>query len=121
MGSINFEPAKCHLLCVSLKRDTELHPPLSMATLPIEEVDVLKILGVYFDCKLKWGCIIDQLTVHCHQQLGALFRVREYLGQNGLIFAYKSFVRPVCEYSNVIFMGASAVHLHKLDMIQKTA
>ena len=37
---------------VSLKRDTDLHPPLFMATLPIEEVDVLKILGVYR--KLTW-------------------------------------------------------------------
>ena len=46
MWNINFEPAKCHSLCVSLKRD--LHQPLSMATLPIEEVDVLKILGNLF-------------------------------------------------------------------------
>ena len=44
--NINYEPAKCHLLCVTLKRDTELHPPLSIATLPIKEVDALKILGV---------------------------------------------------------------------------
>ena len=36
----------CHSLCVSLKRDVDLHPPLSMATLPIDEVDVLKILGI---------------------------------------------------------------------------
>ena len=121
MWNINFEPAKCHSLCVSLKRDTDLHPPLFMATLPIEEVDVLKILGVYFDRKLTWGHMIDQLTVRCRQRLGALFRVREYLGQSGLAIAYKSFVRPVCEYGCVIFMGASAMHLHKLDAVQKAA
>ena len=103
MWNINFEPAKCHSLCVSLKRDTDLHPPLFMATLPIEEVDVLKILGVYFDRKLTWGHMIDQLTVRCRQRLGALFRVREYLGQSGLAVAYKSFVRPVCEYA-VLFL-----------------
>ena len=121
MWNINFEPAKCHSLCVSLKRDTDSHPPLFMATLPIEEVDVLKILGVYFDRKLTWGHMIDQLTVRCRQRLGALFRVTEYLGQGGLAVAYKSFVRPVCEYGCVIFMGASAVHLHKLDAVQKVA
>ena len=119
MGNINFEPAKCHSLCVSLKRDVNLHPPLSMATLSIEEVDVLKILGIHFDHKLTWSYMIDQLTTHCRQRLGALFRVKEYLGQSGLVTAYKSFVRPVCEYGNVIFMGASAVHLHKLDAVQK--
>ena len=65
--------------------------------------------------------MIDQLTTRCRQRLGALFRVREYLGQSGLVAAYKSFVRPVCEYGSVIFMGASAVHLHKLDAVQKAA
>ena len=29
--------------------------------------------------------------------------------------------RPICEYGNVVFMGASATHLHKLDSIQKMA
>ena len=53
--------------------------------------------------------------------MGALFRVKEYLNQSGLVNVYKSFVRPVCEYGNVIFMGASAVHLHKLDAVQKAA
>ena len=92
-----------------------------MAILPIEEVDVLKILGIHFDRKLTWSYTIDQLTTCCHQRLGALFRVKEYLGQSGLVTAYKSFVRPMCEYDNVIFMSASAVHLHKLDAVQKAA
>ena len=57
MWNVNFEPAKCHSLCVSLKRDITLHPPLFMATLPIKEVDVLKILGIYFNRKLTWSYI----------------------------------------------------------------
>ena len=55
------------------------------------------------------------------QRLGAVYRIREYLGQSGLTIAFKSFVRPICEYGNIIFMGASATHLHKLDLIQKMA
>ena len=27
----------------------------------------------------------------------------------------------MCEYGNAIFMGASALHLHKLDAVQKVA
>ena len=53
--NINFQPARCQSLCVSLKRDVDLHPPLSMATLSIDEVDVLKNLGIYFDRKLTWS------------------------------------------------------------------
>ena len=40
--NVNFELAKCHTLCVSLKRDIDLHSPLFMATLLIDELDVLK-------------------------------------------------------------------------------
>ena len=65
--------------------------------------------------------MIDQLATRSRQRLGAVYRVREYLGQSGLTIAFKSFVRPICEYGNIIFMGASATHLHKLDLIQKMA
>ena len=119
--NINFEPAKCRTLCVSLKRDVDLHPPLFMATLPIDEVDVLKILGIYFDRKLLWSHMIDQLVIRCRQRLGALYRIRDYLGQNGIVTAFRLFVRPVCEYGNVIFMGASVTHLRKLDSVQQAA
>ena len=40
--NVNFEPAKCHTLCVSPKRDIDLQSPLFMSTLLIDEVDVLK-------------------------------------------------------------------------------
>ena len=106
---------------MSLKKDLDKHPPLFVDSLSIAEVDVLKILGIYFDCKLTWSSMIDQLAARSHQRLGAVFRARHSLGQNGLTIAFKSFVHPICEYSNVVFMGASATHQHKLDSVQKLA
>ena len=116
--NINFELAKCRTLCVSLKRDIDLHPPLFMATLPIDEVNTLKILGIHFDRKLLGSHMIDQLVTRCRQRLGALYHVRDYLGQSGIVTAFRSFVRPVCEYGSVIFMGASVTHLRRLDLVQ---
>ena len=111
MWNINFERVKCHTLCVSLKQDVDLHPPLFMTILLVDEVNVLKILGICFNCKLTCSYMIDQLATRCHQLLGALYHVREYFGQSGLAVAFKSFVRPMCEYDDIIFMGASAVCL----------
>ena len=105
-------------LCVSLNRDIDLHPPLFMTTLPIDEVDVLKILGIHFDCKLLWSHMIDQLATRCHQHLGALYRIRDYLGQSGIVTPlFDQYV----EYGGVIFMGAGAsvTHLQKLDSVQQ--
>ena len=94
--NINFEPTKCHALCVSLKKDVNLHPPLFMDALSITEVDVLKILRIYFDRKLTWSYMIDHLAACSRQQLGAVYHIREYLGQSGLTIAFKSFVRLIC-------------------------
>ena len=52
--------------------------------------------------------MINHLTTRCRQQLGALFCIREYLSKSILVIAYKSFVKPMCECGNVIFMGTSA-------------
>ena len=92
-----------------------------MDALLIAEVDVLKILGIHFDRKFTWNYMIDQLATRSRQRLGVVCRVGDYLGQRGLVTAFKSFVRPACEYSNIVFMGASATHLHKLDLVQKMA
>ena len=77
--NINFEPTKCHALCVSLKKDVGFHPPVFMDTLSIAEVDVLKVLGIYFDCKLTWSYMIDQLATRSRQRLGAVYCVGNIL------------------------------------------
>ena len=88
---INFELVSCHLLCVSLKSDAN---SLTMATLPIEKVDVLKIMSIRIIIILIMNLhgatysYDDQLTTCCHQRLDAIFCVREYLGQRGLATAY---------------------------------
>ena len=55
MWDINFKPAKCYSLSVSIMRNFGLHLLLSVTTLPIEEFDALKVLGVYFDHKLAYA------------------------------------------------------------------
>ena len=49
LSQINVIPFVCHL------KDVDLHPPFYMDILPITEVDVLKMLGIHFDCKLTWN------------------------------------------------------------------
>ena len=92
-----------------------------MDSLSIEEVDNLKFLGFYFDHRLTWSSMIENMSTYFRQRMGALYRVIDFLGPRGLAVAFKSFVRPVCEYGSVAIMGASTTHLSKLDAIQKMA
>ena len=80
------------LYTLCLAQNINLHPSLFMATLSIDEVDVLKILEIHFDRKLLWSHIIDQLATRCRQRLGALYHIRDYLGQSGIITDFRSFV-----------------------------
>jgi len=86
---------------------------LFMASLPIEEVKSLKILGFHFDRRLTWDTMIHQLSTCCRQQMEASYRLRDYLSPKGLAVAFRSFVRPFCEYDGVSFIGASATHFDK--------
>jgi len=63
-----------------------------MTFLPIEEVKSLKTLGFHIDWKFTWSTMINQLSTCCRQWMGALYRVRDYLGPKGLTVAFKSFV-----------------------------
>ena len=65
--------------------------------------------------------MIENMSTHCRQKMGTLYHVRDFLGPRGLAVAFKSFVRPVCEYFSVAVMGAAATLLSKLDMVLKMA
>jgi len=90
-----------------------------MDSLPIEEVDTLKILGFCFDCELTWSPVINNMSTCRCQRMGALYHFKDFLGRRGLAVAFRLFVRLVCEYGSVAIMGASATHLPNLDSIQK--
>ena len=85
--NINFEAIKCFSLCVSLERDTDHHPPWYMASLLIEEIESLKILGFHFWQKVylkhnDFSIVYSYLLAYC---MGALYPVRECLGPMGLL------------------------------------
>lgn len=59
--------------------------------------------------------MIDQLATCHHQQLRALFYVRKYFGQNGLVIAYDSLLGL---YVNMIMLFLWVL---KLNVVQKAA
>ena len=49
--------------------------------------------------------MIDQLATHCCQRLSALYHIRDFLGQSGIVTAFRLLIRPICEYGGVSFWG----------------
>ena len=114
-----FEPNKCYSLCESLKKDVDL-PPLYMDALSIVEVDVLKILGIHFNQKLTWN-YNDWSIGYSFSPMPGCYLYSYRL--SWWVWSYHCFLLwdQFCEYDTIIFMGASATHLHKLDLVQKMA
>ena len=84
--------------CVSLKKDVGLYPPLFMDALSIMEV--LKILWIHF----TWNYMIDQLATSSHQRLhGCCLSCQGISWPECMVHgAFKSFVRSICVYVNII-------------------
>ena len=70
---MNFNPAKCKVICFSTKRD----PPKKVYKLYgaiLEEVQSIPYLGLTLDKKLKWSNHIQNITTNANRTLGLMRR-----------------------------------------------
>ena len=70
---MNFNPAKCKVICFSTKRD----PPKKVYKLCgviLEEVQSIPYLGLTLDKKLKWSNHIQNITTNANRTLGLMRR-----------------------------------------------
>ena len=52
------------------------------------------------------------------QRAGQLYRCYSLLTTQDLIILYKSWIRPILEYGNILYSGAATTHLCYLDNLQ---
>ena len=92
--------------------------PIWCGSLRLAQVRAIDFSKVHFQNNVKCIPLWPLFPLkESRKILGALYRVRKYFSQGGLADAFTSFVRPIYEYGH--FMGASAVHLHKLDSVYR--
>ncbi|CAG5096668.1 Protein of unknown function [Cotesia congregata] len=63
---------KTQCMVFSNKKKQTTHPRLTLNNVPLRETTCLKILGMYFDSKLRWNIHIDHLKHKCHQKLAII-------------------------------------------------
>ena len=112
---IKFTPNKTFSVLISLKRDLLCsHPSLIMDDIIISEVNSIKVLGFTFDSLLTWEPHITDILSHARQRAGQLYRCRSLLTNQDMTNIYKSWIRPMLEYGNILYSGAAATHLNRL-------
>ena len=62
-------------------------------------------MGFIIDPKGNWSLHVQQTAADARKRLGAVRRVAHFLDNQGIIMAYKAFVRSKIEYGNLVSTG----------------
>jgi hypothetical protein len=84
----------------------------------LERTGCTKFLGVFFDDKLTWHQHINHVAGKISRGLGMIGRVRNMLPFSVLRTLYYSLIYPYLNYCCLIWGGASATALHKIEVLQ---
>jgi hypothetical protein len=87
---------------------------------PIEWVETARYLGVTLDTRLTWLAYVNQVRKRAAQRLGVLgplLNRRSGLSAGNGVLLYKQLVRPMMDYSCVIWRSGGRSHVQKLQVL----
>lgn len=105
---------------ISTRKSSNL-PELFLDGTQIKDVKSHKHLGITLNSSLNWTEHIDNICFVSRKRLDAMRLLKYKLNRKSLETFYFSFIRPILEYGDVLFNGASASDLNKLDRIELEA
>jgi hypothetical protein len=106
-------------MTLSRKIDKPIHPVLRMENHPITEVNEHKHLGVTLTSNLTWTIHIDNIVTKASTVLSMLRPLKMKVDRVSLEQMYKSFVRPLLEYADVVWDIPSNKNLKdKIENVQ---
>jgi hypothetical protein len=118
---VNFNASKTVYLQISRKLNPCPKPILYLNGEQIKEVPCHKHLGLTFNRTLNWSDHIGQLVTKASRCVGLLKQISRDVPRQCLEILYKSMVRPLLEYADVIFDGSADNQLQRLENTQRQA
>ena len=115
---VKFNPAKSESLLISRKLNRPNHPTLSMQNTPIPEVKVHKHLGIFIANDCSWHEHIAYIKDKAWNRINIMRRLKHTLDRKALDIIYCSFIRPIIEYSDVVFDNCCHYEKDDLEKIQ---
>ena len=83
--------------------------------------DRCKYLGLTIDNSLNFSSHINNISKKISKTVGIMFRLRSSVPDHILLNLYYTLIYPYLTYCNIIWGGASEVHLRNLKLLQKKA
>ena len=120
---LRFHPQKCKAMRVGKN-----HPPFTYHMkdkdgnrVDLTETSVEKDLGVHFDNKINFNDHIQKTVKKSNQTLGLIRRTFQHLNSTILINLFKSRVRPILEYGNVVWSPYLKKDIVAIENVQRRA
>ena len=80
-----------------------------------ELTDTLQILGVKFDCKLKFKDHITEQSKKACAKASRLSRIRRFIPEEIMIWLYKAYILPHLEYCGPLLLGIGHGEAKKIE------
>jgi DNA-binding transcriptional regulator of glucitol operon len=122
-NNMKLNPKKCATMKVSFLKNDQSEPPLTISNVPLQDVEVTKILGVYVSANLKWDKQVTEILKKANGRLYMLKLLKCFnLPHDDLVTVFAGFVRPLAEYAAPIWhSGLTVDQCAALERIQKRA
>jgi hypothetical protein len=114
---VTFSPPKTKDLLISNKAPHN-QPGLFLNNQRIEEVKHHKHLGIHLSHNLTWTKHAEETAKKANRCLGILRPLKFVLDRASLETLYKSFIRPILEYADIVWDAPDAAR-HGLDILER--
>ena len=120
---LRLNPSKCKSISFSL-RTSPIPSSYNLNGHQLERCVRIRDLGVTLDSKLTFAHHIDATMAKANRMLGLLIRSMQMpkcpvrFDHKAVMCAFNAHVRSVLEYASVIWGGAAATHLARLERLQ---
>ena len=119
---VTFNPSKSESLLFPRKVNKPYHPPLTMNYEQVTEVTKYKHLGLYFSSKGTWHEHIEYIIKKkAWQRIYIMHRCKFLLDRKSLQTIYFSFIRPLLEYTDVVWSNCTQYEAQEFELIQNEA
>ena len=117
---VTFSPPKTEEMVITT-RNARHHPDLFLGTELITRVNNHKHLGVTLSNNLTWKDHIDTIVIKATKRLGIMRPLKHRVDRKTLETIYKSFIRPIMEYADILWDNPNDRSLDRLETIQQNA
>ena len=119
LNKISLNSDKCYIISFGRSRSPILFDYL-LSISPVSRQHSIRDLGVILDVKLTFTEHFNHIINKAYSMLGFILRIcKEFTDPFALKSLYVALVRPILEYGSVVWSPYYAVHISRIESIQK--